>query len=586
MKNNAQIPRLQDALMLTDKGYQDLKKAIAACTLTNFAMMIPFGFMIMMIMEVIKPLHGQEISWQAIWLLFAGGIVGSFIVFLCNKNDYKKTYVVSYMESESARTSLAEHIRKLPMNVFNSKDLSELTTNLMSDVATTEHVLSHIIPQLFANGISITVICVMFAFFDWRMALAVFITVPIAFFIILASRKIQRSLGRKHADSKLAASDQVQEYIEGIKVVKACNLDGEKFDALENALRTMRNLAIKMEFGTGVFVTGAQVVLQAGVGLTVLVGTTLLAGGQIELVPMLMFLLIVTRIYGPILTELTLLPELLYHQIAVKRMRALMDIEPMEGDADKEIAQYDISFENVNFHYNKGGEAAIKNMSVSIPANGITALVGPSGSGKSTMARLIARFWDVDGGRITIGGIDIKTLDPEHLMGYISFVFQDVILFNDTIYNNIRIGNMNATDKQVIAAAKAACCEDFINKLPEGYNTLLGENGSTLSGGERQRISIARALLKDAPIILLDEATASLDPENEALIQKAIGTLIEDKTVIVIAHRLRTIAEADKIIVLDNGSIAEEGTHEELIKKDGLYNKLFTIQQQSLGWSV
>ncbi|MGL5515034.1 MAG: ABC transporter ATP-binding protein, partial [Sporomusa sp.] len=523
MPESKKTPRLQDALMLTVKGYRDLKGAIIACTLTNFSMMIPAGVMLYTIMELIKPLTGEEISWQKMWIIFACGLVGAVIVFICSKNDYKKTYVVSYMESEHARTSLAEHIRKLPMSVFNSKDLSDLTTYMMGDVATSEHVLSHIIPQLFANAISVTIICIMLAFYDWRMALAVFITVPLAFLVIIASRKIREKLSKSHVSAKMAASGQVQEYIEGIKVIKACNLDGEKFDALENALRTMRNLAIKMEFGTGVFVTGSQVVLQAGLGLTVLVGSTLLSGGQIELVPMLMFLLIVTRIYGPILTELTLLPELLYHQVALKRMRTLMSIEPMEGDTEKEINDFDVEFDNVNFSYNKNGEETIKNMTVTIPANGITALVGPSGSGKSTMARLIARFWDVDSGKITIGGVDIKTLDPEHLMEYMSFVFQDVILFNDTVYNNIKIGNVNATEEEVMAAAKAACCDEFVQRMPDGYDTLLGENGSTLSGGERQRLSIARALLKDAPIVLLDEATASLDPENEALIQQAIG---------------------------------------------------------------
>ncbi len=585
MPKTKKMPRLQDALMLTDKGYKDLKVAIAACTLSNFSMMIPAMVMIQAIVELIKPFMGESISWQKMWILFAAGIIGAIIVFLCNKNDYKKTYVVSYMESENARTTLAEHIRKLPMSVFNSKDLSELTTNMMGDVSTTEHVLSHIYPQLFANAISVVIICIMIALFDWRMALAIFISVPLAFLIIIGSRGIQTKLGKKHAAAKLVASEQVQEYIEGLKVIKACNLDGKKFDTLENALRTMKNLAIKFEFGTGVFVTGAQVVLQAGVGLTVFAGVSLLSGGQIDLIPMLLCLLIVTRIYGPILTELTLLPELLYHQIAIKRMRALMDYKPMEGE-EIPLRDYNINFESVNFHYNKGGEETIKNITASIPANSITALVGPSGSGKSTLSRLIARFWDVDKGRITIGGTDIKNLDPEHLMSYMSFVFQDVVLFNDTIYNNIRIGNMNASRDEVLAAAKAARCDEFVKKLPDGYETVLGENGSTLSGGERQRLSIARAILKDAPIVLLDEATASLDPESEASIQQAIGVLIEGKTVIVIAHRLRTVAEADKIIVLENGQVIEEGTHEELINEKGLYNKLYTIQQQSLGWSV
>ena len=580
------MPKLQSAFMLNDKDYKDLKKAIAACTLTNFSMMMPFGVMIRIFIELIKPLTGGTVSWNKMWLLFGAGIAAAVIVFLCNKNDYKKTYIVSYRQGESTRITLAEHLRKLPMSLFNSKDLSDLTTNLMGDVATSEHALSHVVPQLIANCISVTVICLMMAIFDWRMALAMFITVPLAFGIIVVSRRIYGKLHKKHMKAKLAASGQVQEYIEGIKVIRACNLDGEKFGALEHALCIMKRLAIVMEFGTGVFVTGAQVVLQAGIGLTVLLGTTLLTGGRIEVLPLLMFVLIVVRIYGPILVELTLLPELLYHQIAVKRMRDLMAVPLMEGSTEKEIKNFNIVFDHVDFHYNEDGEETIKDMSVIIPSGGITALVGPSGSGKSTVSRLIARFWDVSGGKIMIGGVNIKTLDPEHLMSYMSFVFQDVTLFNDTIYNNIRIGNRNASREEVMAAAKAACCDEFTNRLPDGYDTMLGENGATLSGGERQRLSIARALLRDAPIVLLDEATASLDPENEALIQRAISTLIAGKTVVVIAHRLRTVMGADKIVVLDNGRLIEEGTSDELIARRGLFARLYNIQRESLGWTV
>lgn len=580
------MPRLQSAMMLSDQGYNDLKRAIAACTLTNFSMMMTYGVMMQMIIELIKPLNGGVVSWNRMWLLFAAGLVTAAVIFFCNKNDYQKTYVASYIQSENTRVTMAEHIRKLPMSLFNSKDLSDLTTNLMGDVANTEHVLSHVVPQICANGISITVICLMMAGMDWRMALAVFITVPVSFAVIVLGRRIYGGLHRRHVDVMLAASGQVQEYIEGVKVIRACNMDGEKFSALEQALREMMRMAIQMEFGTGIFVTGAQVILQAGIGLTVLLGTSLLTGGQIDFLTMLMFVLVVVRIYGPVLVELTLLPELFYFQNSIKRMKALMAVQPMEGDGEKSITDYAIEFEHVDFSYHKNGEETISGLTVSIPAGKITALVGPSGSGKSTISRLIARFWDVDRGRITIGGTDIRTLDPEHLMSFMSFVFQDVTLFHDTIYNNIRIGNMAASEAQVLAAARAACCEELIARLPEGYNTMLGENGATLSGGERQRISIARALLKDAPIVLLDEATASLDPENEAAIQKAIATLIEGKTVIVIAHRLRTIASADQIIVLEEGRLAEKGTHDILMSHDGLYKKLYTIQQESLGWSV
>lgn len=584
------ILNLKDMLMLTDKGNRDLKKAIVACTITNLSLMLPFGVTIQVFGELMNPFLGKEISWNKMWLLFGAGIIAAILVLMANKNDYKKTYVASYTESEATRVRVAEHIRKLPMSFFNSKDLSELTTNIMGDCATIEHVLSHIIPQLFANGISMTLVCILLAFFEWRLALAVFITVPIALFIILGSRRLQEKLGKKHIAAKLKASDQVQEYLEGIKVIKSCGLDGEKFSALDNALKLMMKMAMRMEFGTGIFVTGAQMIVQAGVGLTVFAGTYLLTGGAIELIPLLMFFLIVVRIYGPILVELTLLPELLYLQLSTKRMRTLMSTPVMTGAADKEIRDFTIQLKDVSFQYNHSEEgkdqAVIKNISTVIPPDGITALVGPSGCGKSTVSKLIARFWDVDSGSITIGGTDIKTLDPEHLMGYMSFVFQDVVLFNDTIYNNIRIGNLDTTREQVMEAARAANCDSFIHRLPEGYDTVLGENGSTLSGGERQRISIARALLKNAPIVLLDEATASLDPENEVYIQEAISRLIEGKTVIVIAHRLRTVVTADKIIVLENGKIVEEGTHHTLLKKKGLYERLYHIQQESLGWSV
>lgn len=579
-------PKLKERLMLTDKGYKDMKAAIVSCTLTNISMMLPFSVMMIMIRELIKPLLGDMISWPRMWLLFGAGFLAAAIVFLCNKRDYKKTYVTSYNESENTRTSIAEHIRKLPMSVFSNKDLSEITTNFMGDAGTKEHVLSHVIPQLISNAISISLICIMLALFEWRLALATFITVPIAFAIIVLSRSVYGKFSERHVEAKLAASGQVQEYIEGIKVIRAYNMDGEKFTALETALRKMKRLSIRLELTIGIFVSGAQVVLQTGIGLVVLVGVMLLSGGQIDVIPLLMFVMIVVRIYGPIQTELTLLPELLYLQIAIQRMRDLMGLDPMEGDAQTPLADCNITFDDVSFRYNKEGPLTIEGMSTTMPAGTITALVGPSGSGKSTISRLIARFWDVDKGRITIGGRDVKTMDPEHLMSYMSFVFQDVILFNDTVYNNIRIGNLDASQEDIYAAARAACCDEFVRALPDGYHTMLGENGETLSGGERQRISIARALLKDAPIVLLDEATASLDPENEAFIQQAIASLIRGKTVIIIAHRLRTVEGADKILVLDKGRLVEEGRHADLMKRRGLYHRLYTIQQKTLGWTV
>ena len=572
--------------MLDDTGYRDLKKAAFACTLSNFSMIVPVVVLTQFVIELLKPFSGEAVSWTKMWVLFGAGIAGAILVYICQRYDYRKTYVVSYTQSEQSRVTIAEHIRRLPMNVFNTRDLSDLTTNIMGDVATSEHVLSHLVPQLIANGISSTVICVLLALYDWRMALAIFATMPVSFAIIVISRFIYGSVSKKFVAAKLQASDRVQEYIEGIKVIRACNMDGEHFSVLEKSLRALMRLAIKMEFGTGVFITGAQAVLQAGTGITVLTGITLFTGGQIAFVPLVLFLFIVVRIYGPILSLLTLLPELFYFQIGIRRMRDLLAIPPMRGSSDEPLKDFTIVCENVHFSYNDDGEKAIHGLNLTIPAGGITALVGPSGSGKSTVSRLIARFWDVDSGRITIGGVDIKTLEPEDLMNYLSFVFQDVVLFNDTIFGNIKIGNSSARKEEVLAAARAACCDDFVSKLPEGYETMLGENGATLSGGERQRISIARALLKNAPVVLLDEATASLDPENEAQIQKAISKLVQDRTVIVIAHRLRTIIGAHKIAVLEHGRLVEEGSGEELLAKNGLFARLYKLQEESRGWQA
>lgn len=387
----------------------------------------------------------------------------------------------------------------------------------------------------------------------------------------------------RQVDVKLEASSQIQEYLEGMKIIKSCGLGGSRFSTLDNALRAMKKIAIKVELVSGVLVQGASLILQAGLGITIFIGTVLITGGEIELLSLLILLMFSTQIYGPILATLSQLTTLFHLETVTSRMRILLTTPAMDG-RDQDIMKYDIALENVTFAYNE--EDVIKDVSMQIPAGSVTALVGPSGSGKSTISKLIARFWDVRKGKITIGGMDISTIEPEHLMRCMSFVFQDVTLFNDTVFNNIRVGNKNATEEQVMAAAKAAYCDEFIQRLPEGYQTVLGENGSTLSGGERQRISIARALLKDAPIILLDEATASLDPENEVLIQRAIARLVEGKTVIMIAHRLRTVVDADQIIVLENGRLAEQGTHEELMNKKGLYEKLYHIQQESLGWAV
>lgn len=577
------MSKLQKALFLSDKGYKDLKKAIIACTLTNLSMLLPFCVTVMIFSELLTPFVGGEIQWNHIWMLWGAGIVSAILVFLAAKNDYRKTYIASYKESNTTRVRIAEHLRKLPMSFFNTKDLSELTTNMMADCSSMESMLSSTIPPLIANVITVTLTCILLAFFDWRLALCIFCTMPIAFLIIWLSRNCQKKLFARQVDAKLAASDQVQEYLEGMKIIKSCGLSGSHFSALDNALLTMKKIAVKVEMMVGVFMSSASMVLQAGIGITIFVGALLLVNGSIELLPLLMFLLMVTRIYGPILAILSQLATLLNLNVVTERMRTLLTTPAMEGDG-KTVENCDIEMDHVTFRYNT--EDVIKDVSCKIPQGSVTALVGPSGSGKSTISKLIARFWDIQGGTIRVGGKDVRTMEPENLMKYMSFVFQDVTLFNDTVMNNIRLGNPNATDEQVMAAAKAAYCDEFVREMPDGYQTLLGENGSTLSGGERQRISIARALLKDAPIILLDEATASLDPENEVLVQRAIAKLVEGKTVIMIAHRLRTVVDADQILVLENGKLVESGTHNELMAKKGLYQKLYHIQQESLGWAV
>ncbi len=572
-------------LNLSEKGSRDLNRAIFVCVLANIVLFLPFMVIMQAMQTIIAPLaSGEPLNTGRLWILLGFGILSAALYYFVYSVEYDKTYTTAYEESTNIRIEVAEHMRRLPLSFFNRKDLSELTTNIMGDCTTVEHTMSHAIPQIAANIVSVLLVCVLLAFYDWRMTLALLFVLPLSMGVIYFSRKIQQKFGERHVKAKLNVSKQIQEYLDGIKVVKAFGLSGEKSAALKGALKQMMKEAIKFEGVAGSFVTLSSMILQVGVGVVILVGVNLLTAGSLDIIKLLTFTMISTRIYAPILTLLTMLAEVMYFFTSTKRMQQLRVEPTMEGDTEVTLPDCNIEFKNVSFAYNR--ENVIKNMNISLPQNSVTALVGPSGSGKSTISRLIARFWDVNQGEILIGGKNIKEIDPEALMKYMSFVFQDVVLFNDTVMNNIRIGKEGATDEEVRRAAKIARCDEFISNMPQGYNSLIGENGCTLSGGERQRISIARAILKDAPIVLLDEATASIDPENEVLIQEAISALIKGRTVIVIAHRLKTVAGANQIIVLDEGKLSEQGTHDELLTKGGLYAKLWNIQQESLGWSV
>jgi len=576
---------LKKLVHLSGNGERNLKKSIFICVLTNIALFFPYMIIMQVMREILNFLASDvPLDTSRLWLMLALGVVAAAIYWIVYAIEYDKTYTTAYKECTTIRVEVAEHMRRLPLSFFNRRDLSELTTNIMGDCSTVEQMISHAVPQIFANIISLIIVSVILFIYDWRMTLALLFVLPISIGIILLSRKLQSTLGERHVRAKLNVSKQIQEYLDGIKVVKAFGLSGEKSASLKSALKTMMSEAMRFEAVAGTFVTLASVILQVGVGVVILVGVNLLTAGNLDTVTFLTFTMISTRIYAPILLVMTMFAELMYFFTSTKRMQALRQEPIMDGRTDITLPNYNIELSNVTFAYNK--ENVIKDMSITLPQNSVTALVGPSGSGKSTISRLIARFWDVNEGEVRIGGQNIREIEPETLMKNMSFVFQDVVLFNDTVINNIRIGREGATDEEVRAAARIARCDDFINKMEHGYDTLIGENGNTLSGGERQRISIARAILKDAPIVLLDEATASLDPENEVQIQEAISALIQNRTVIVIAHRLKTIAGAGKIVVLDEGALAEQGTHEELLANEGLYAKLWNIQQESLGWSV
>lgn len=562
-----------------------LIKPIGFTILSNLVSIVPFALsieIIRMIFDSFKdPNNTLDIRrfWIIIGVLFAYMIV----MFIAEKPAYRYSYRDAYNISAEGRAALAEHLRKLPLGYITKRDPGDLANMIMGDFTLIETGVSHIVPQLFGALVMPILAFISLLFIDWRMSVAMFIALPVAVVILWFNTKVNKRMADRQMKSKLNAGNRLQEYLLGIRVMKAYNMIGEKFERLDAAFKKQMKESIRFEALSGPVLLFTITLIRAGLTLMVLTGAYLLVGGSLDVLTFVMFLVIGSRVYDPLSSALMKFAELSYDERAGERILNLMKEEEMSGEKTPN-KNCSIEFKNVSFGY--GDKEVLHNVSFSMRQGTLTALVGPSGSGKSTVMKLCARFYDPTKGKVTFGGIDQSILDPEKLMEKISMVFQDVYLFQDTIGNNIRFGKKDATKEEMIQAAKKACCYDFIMSLPKGFDTMVGEGGCTLSGGEKQRISIARAMLKNAPVVLLDEATASLDPENEVEVQGAIGELIVGRTVIVIAHKLKTIKDADNIIVLEEGMVKEEGTHSELIDKKGLYHKLWTIQSESSGWEL
>lgn len=574
----------EKAFGLTRDGAKDLKKAIFSCTVANLGLMFPVGLLLFVVMELLEPFFGGESRNLNVWLYTGLAALLLVVIFVLQLYQYRTTFLTAYEQSAKRRISLAEKLRILPLSFFGKRDLAELSTTLMRDCTSLEAVFSHSIPELFAGLISVLIMGIGMFAYDWRMAASLLASLPICALLVLSSRGLQRRFGKKSMNAKLEAADGIQECLEGVKVIRAFNMDEEYFDGLEKKLRNVVKTSLRSEALTGTFVVSAQAVLRIGLSVMILTGTLLLSGGSLSISKFVFFLFVSSRIYDPLTAAMVSLSEVYLAQLQIERMKELEDQPVQVGSTECQPTGYDISFANVHFAYES--EKVLHGVSFVAKQGEITAIVGPSGSGKSTIAKLAARFWDADQGKITLGGVDVATVEPEALLKHYSVVFQDVVLFHDTILANIQIGNREASMEEIRWAATAAGCDDFISRLPQGYNTIVGENGCTLSGGERQRISIARALLKDAPVILLDEATASLDVDNETQIQGAISRLVRGKTVLVIAHRMRTVTGADKIVVLENGVVVQQGAPEELMKQGGLYRRMVELQDQTAVWSL
>ena len=575
------ISRIMKRFALSREGAKGLVWATVACTVADIVLMFPVGLLYFLVSDFL----GGAVPENHYALYGVGIAVALLLIFLSEFWRYNATYFSTYRESGKCRIRLAEKLRRLPLSFFGKKDLADLTNTMLGDVATTEQMLSHYVPQFYASIISTCLIAVSLFFYDWRLALAALWVLPVALLIVGLSKKAQNYFSRKQNMAQIAVQDGVQECLETVRDLKSNNAGQEYLDGLYQKIDTLEGRHIKSELGIAMFVVPAQMIMKLGIATVSLVGSMLLINGTLSLITFFMFLLVVSRIYEPMSFSLQNLAAMNSLQINIDRMNEIENCKEQIGKKEFHPSGYDIAFDNVGFAYNSD-ETVLRNVSFTAKQGEVTALIGPSGGGKSTAAKLAARFWDADKGKITVGGVDVKSVDPEQLLTAFSIVFQDVTLFNNTVMENIRIGRKDATDEEVMEAARLANCEEFVEKLPDKWNSNIGENGSSLSGGERQRISIARAFLKDAPIILLDEATASLDAENETAIQSALSRLIKDKTVLLIAHRMRTVAGADKVVVLSDGTVAEQGRPDQLLGQNGIYTRMVGLQTESQNWAI
>lgn len=571
---------LEQRFALSEEGARTFVKGVFWTAWHYISLMLPLSFTFLFLMEYMEKLKNPNAEVHSLWIYIAIAVAIFVVMFVLFWLSYGATYDSVYSESKKRRISLAEKLRKLPLAFFGKKNLSDLTSTIMADVNSLEMIFSHAVPELFAVIIMLIVCCVGLAFYNPYMTIALFWVVPFATMIIVLSKKKQNAAFVGTYNSGRVVAEAIQEGLENVQEIKSYNEVESYLKELHAHAKVYEMAELKGDIGPGVFLNGAQIVLKLGLASVLIVGSYLFAQGKLSTFDYLVYIVCASTIFSPIYLVLNNLVELAFVDVRIKRFREMDALEVQQGKTDFNPKNFDIEFQNVDFFYNTEKQV-LKNVSFTAKQGEITALVGPSGSGKTTAAKLAARFWDVNQGKVLLGGEDISTIEPETLLKYFSVVFQDVVLFNTSIKDNIRIGKRDASDEEILRAAKLANCDEFVNKLPQGYDTVIGENGDTLSGGERQRISIARALLKDAPIVLLDEATASLDVENESKIQQSISELVQNKTVIIIAHRMRTIANADKVIVLEKGSVAEEGSPEELKAKGGLFTKMLALQEVS-----